>query len=824
MQRVLAVVLTLLLIASSTVVMGNSNGKFNASSGCSCHSGGQQTSPTLSGLPSEYTPGMTYTLAISMTITKLRGGFNLEVSQGGLAAAGPGVQTSPNGFQATHTTSMFTSWDVNWTAPSEGSGNVRIELAVLAGNGGGNSGDAKGTMVTNVAEADLANSPPSITSLSVQPSFPTTSDNLTADYSYADSNQDPESGTTYEWYLNGTLMSQHTNATLVANATTRGQTWRVDVTPSDGEHAGETVSSANVTVVNSQPRVVNLTASNLNPSSNNGVNLAFSTVDDDGDIITTAVRWLLDGAIVSSLDGEPRLPSIATRDGDSWVGQVQAADAESVSGWFSTPNITVGGTNAPPTVTSATILDRDAMTSEANLSATYTSSDPEGDPVREVEYRWLQGGTWDPSAGDESTLGAAATQRGQEWSVEVRVSDGSNWSAWSTSEEVTILNAAPRVTAVMNHANATISEGLSLTTTSFDNDGDAVTIIDVDWLMNNELQAAHQGQLLLPSSALTKGERWSASVKFSDGEANITANTETVVLVNAAPSLSVSAPSNTTALAPLNMTVVSSDSDNDTLVLITTWYRNGFRDSTLDNSTFVPAHRLAPGQTWRMEAVVSDGETTSLLVETSRTILNLPPSAVITLLTDNMWTGEEVRVTSASSSDPERSPLSSIWTLNGETVRGEEVTPLLNDTGTLTLTVTDEHGASATTSLNLVASTGPRISGMTTTYEATEAMVDMSWTWNGPDVTFEVWRNGIKIGETDNTFFSDRPPTEGLHSYTIQPTTEDRTYQAAVATTSVQATALAVDTPTTSDDGGVALGAALTVIGIAGLLVSRRRR
>ena len=758
-----------------------------------------------------------------MTVTNVHGGFNLEVNQGSLLAAGPGVQVSGNGFQATHTVPTFTSWDVNWTAPSEGSGSVRLKLAVLAGNGGSTSGDAQGTTIVNIPEGNLANAPPSITNLSILPSYPMTSNDLVADYTFTDSDQDAESGTTYAWHLNGTLMSEHVTSTLPSTATTKGDTWRVDVTPSDGESTGEAVMSANVTIVNSPPRFQNLTASNLNPSTSNSVSIEFKPVDDDGDEFSTAFRWLLDGVHVSSLDGNDVLPAVATRDGDTWVGQVQGTDNESVSGWYSTPTITVGGQNTPPSVTSVTFLNGTSTPSDINLIVNFTATDLEGDSIQSVEHRWLRNAVWVSSAGEGNTLLASQTNRGDRWSVEVRVSDGSNWSAWFTSQEVLVTNAAPTATAEINHLDFTVADGFSLSTTTFDNDGDNVTVGDVIWYLDNQSQTDYRGQHSLPSSALAKGEEWSAEVLFSDGELNITVNTQSVLLTNSAPLVTITTPANITALEPLIVSVNFTDADNDNLTLTTAWYRNGFLDSTLQNATTVPLERLAPGQTWRMEATVDDGETTGQMAELVRTVTNLPPLAVITLLTDEVWMGEEVRVTSSASTDPEQSNLFSTWTLNGVTITGPEAKPIVERSGTLNLTVTDEHGASTTTSITLTPSSGPQITGLSSTFDSASAKVVLEWSWSGPNVGFQILRNGMNIGETTNTSFSDFPPTEGLHVYTVQPFSEDRTYHAGTAEGSVQTTADAAEAESSSEGGGLAIALLLLVLGTLSLVSSRRR-
>ena len=129
-------VFLLLMSTQADLATAKKNQKFNSSSGCGCHSGGAGgVTPVLSGLPSAYTPGSTYSLSIGMSGNPLSGGFNIEVSKGALSNPGTAAQVSSNGFQATHTTWTSTSWTVDWTAPSSGAGAVQIDLAVLHGNG-----------------------------------------------------------------------------------------------------------------------------------------------------------------------------------------------------------------------------------------------------------------------------------------------------------------------------------------------------------------------------------------------------------------------------------------------------------------------------------------------------------------------------------------------------------------------------------------------------------------------------------------------------------------------------------------------------------------
>ena len=822
MRRRWALLVVLTLLASSTLAVGNPNGKFNASNGCNCHGGSQTTVPTLTGLPTDYLPGDTYTLTVSMTVTKVRGGFNLQVSAGQLAPASPGVQVSSNGFQATHATPSFTTWDVNWTAPNEGTGTVQFQLAVLAGNGGSTSGDAKGTMSTTVSEGDLTNDAPTATNLRIEPAFPNTSDDLVATYTFTDANEDEESDTTFAWFRNGTLVPSATTATLPSNATSKGERWFVEVTPSDGETAGELVRSPEITVLNAAPRVVNLTASNQNPSSNNAVTLQFTVVDDDADGTSTSVRWLLNGTHAPSLDGEITLPSLATRDGDVWVGQVSATDGDNASPWYSSPTVTVGGDNQPPVVTSVTLADGVGVTSSSEVTMTYTSTDPEDDPVREMNVEWYENGSWISDATNANPLPAELTLRGERWHAMVRVFDGSNWSAWFTSAPINITNSAPSGTATLVHDNATVAEGLTVDVSASDHDGDDVTVADVVWERNGLEVAEHRGATHLPSSALAKGERWSATVSLNDGTNTTVLPSTNVTLVNARPHLEVSVSDTVTSLQPAAVNLSTSDDDGDAVTVATAWYRNDFLDATLANRTVVPADRLAPGQAWRMVAVASDGETTTGPVEVAFTVGNLEPEAVITLLDSNLWLDEHLRVASSASTDPEGSLLTSHWTLNGHTTTGEQPTLLLTSSGTLMLTVTDEHGGTSTATMDLTAQQGPRLGDVTATFDAKDNTARLDWTWSGEDVTFNLLRNGQVIGQTTATSFADAPPFEGQHTYTVQPFTDNRTYQAGAANVVLDVVAEPVTTETGSI-GGLVLFVLLMLGGISVLLVTWRR-
>ncbi|HJM30320.1 MAG TPA: choice-of-anchor V domain-containing protein, partial [Candidatus Thalassarchaeaceae archaeon] len=139
-------------------VFGNASGKTGqSSSGCSCHGGGaNQVTPSLSGLPSGgYEPTTDYVLTIggSGTPSGSKGGFNLDANLGSFS--NPGTNAKLMNGEVTHSNYNSRTWTVNWTAPSNGSGNTTFSLAVNFVNGNGNTGgDGWGTNSWTLSQAE----------------------------------------------------------------------------------------------------------------------------------------------------------------------------------------------------------------------------------------------------------------------------------------------------------------------------------------------------------------------------------------------------------------------------------------------------------------------------------------------------------------------------------------------------------------------------------------------------------------------------------------------------------------------------------------------
>ena len=94
-----------------------------------------------------------------------------------------------------------------------------------------------------------ANTIPAATDPYITPTDPAASDDLVAQYTYYDPEDDPESGSQVRWYKDDNLQPDYDDQlTIPSSATSIGEQWYFTVTPSDGTDFGETTTSGIVTV------------------------------------------------------------------------------------------------------------------------------------------------------------------------------------------------------------------------------------------------------------------------------------------------------------------------------------------------------------------------------------------------------------------------------------------------------------------------------------------------------------------------------------------------------------------------------------------------
>ena len=324
---------------------------------------------------------------------------------------------------------------------------------------------------------------------------------------------------------------------------------------------------------------------------------------------------------------------------------------------------------------------------------------------------------------------------------------------------------------------------------------------------------------------------WTVIVQAGDGtDVSVTPLSANVTVVNSAPTASLTLSENVTALGPLNLQILTDDADSDAVETNISWYRNGFLDGSLSGQTTVPPQLLGPGQTWAAHVTPVDTESAfGSTVIASTTILNIEPVAQIQVLTNTIWKGEWVTLSAAQSQDTDGQIVEAVWSwIDSDGITGSEsgfeinMIPLLNTV--VTLTVYDDMGALATANIQLSPTEGPAVSEFLVDSSGTSVLLE--WSWNGPNATFNVLRNGVSIGATDSQSFSDNPLFAGESAYSIQPVVDDMPL---VAGTSPSQTIVlepaAVDAPGPSSVSGLVSGIVFLLIGLSacGFAMMERR-
>jgi len=784
--RVLA--LTSLLMFSllfSPLTQSKDDGIFNSSSGCSCHNPAGSLTPTLDGYPSEYTPGSTYTINISsLNPIHSTGGFSLQVNKGELINPGTMVDISSNKLSATHNDIQRNSWQVDWTAPSAGSGSVTLSVAVVNADGlGTNKNDVKGTLSVQITEFVNSNTPPSVSDVQILPSNPSTTDDLSVSYTFDDDDGDIESGTVIQWFKNGVLESSLSSSIVPSSATSRGEEWTVAVTPSDGTASGQQVTSSATTITNSLPYSNDITILPQQPTTDDDLTLTYSMLDDDEDVVTSSIVWKVNDQRVSSLDNLSTVPSIATRMGDTWEAHVLLSDGFD-SNLVISSSMFITSDNSAPTITSLTIIPA-TPTSSQDIEVLWSIDDEEGDEEEDVEIAWLKTGEL---VADQttSTLSSSQTSKGETWEVMVRVFDGFGWSNWSTSEMFTIQNSLPTISTIdFDSLEVASDSDVSLTYTATDVDGDPIEISSILWT-NGEQTVDSGTQQTLSYEFTSKGESWYAMIQLTDGvDVGPSFSSTPVTIVNSKPSVSIQFDEEQIAKQALTPNIDIFDEDGDAIDVTITWYKNGFRDGSLDNQTSVPAQKIGPAQEWKLSVQATDIDGESITVEASVIIQNAPPQANIARASNTIWLGESITFDGSTSMDSDGTIVGYRWYLDsgeGEPILvGTEamVTFLASDSFDLMLVVTDSSGATSEIVESFTSSQGPSVSQVNLVHQ--QEKFTLSWQWDGPETMFRIYEDGRVIGETTALTYQGRSSLAVEQSFSIVPIVDGQELQAGQA-------------------------------------------
>ena len=144
---------------------------------------------------------------------------------------------------------------------------------------------------------------------------------------------------------------------------------------------------------------------------------------------------------------------------------------------------------------------------------------------------------------------------------------------------------------------------------------------------------------------------------------------------------------------------------------------------------------------------------------------------------------------------------------------GEIISIITTGTISISLTVEDDLGSTATTTQSIQTIQGPTISALVAQND--DGDVDLTWQWDGESATFLIMRNNFQIDVTDEFKFSDSPIVAGSTNYSVIPVIDGQQLVAGSMTLSN----FEVDTTTESasglsETGGLYLGLLFLAVSI----------
>jgi len=340
--------------------------------------------------------------------------------------------------------------------------------------------------------------------------------------------------------------------------------------------------------------------------------------DDDGDPISYAYQWYLDGTLSEGRTAS-LVPADETAAGETWTVRVTPSDGE-VDGDYGEASVTIGNTAPSAPAVAITPSDPVERVDELLCQVAGASTDADGDAVAyavtwDVDGAAYSGATTTAESGD--TVLASATSAGEVWTCTVTPDDGLD-AGPAGADAVTIgasngRPGAPVVAISPDPADTGDDLSVSLTTPSSDPEGDTISYAYA-WFRDGA--ATGYTDESVPSSATASGETWRVEVTPSDAGGDGTAGADEVTIDNTAPTapgvtIDPSEPLEGADDLICQITSASTDTDGDTVSYTFSWDVDGAAYggalSTYESGDTVDGAVTVAGETWTCTVTPGDG-------------------------------------------------------------------------------------------------------------------------------------------------------------------------------------------------------------------------
>ena len=393
--------------------------------------------------------------------------------------------------------------------------------------------------------------------------------------------------------------------------------------------------------VNNPPSASNVLLSPTDAKTTDVLTLSYSYSDPDGDAQSgTEITWYRDSqALPQGTISGLSVPTSETLKGQEWYATVKPSDGSDFGSLVTSNVVTIE--NTAPSLSTPSITPSVADESD-DLTVSYTASDDDQEPLV-IEIKWYLDGVLISEFENDTTIPSIATREGDEWRVEVTVSDGEDFVS-SSSQIITIgevfqPNNPPEISSLVILPNQpTTVDNLDLLYTAQDLDGDSIIDIEIEWRVDDVLTT--ETSTTVESTQTSKGQIWEAQVRVSDGKDWSNWSELSSIIVNSPPVVeSVTySPSEIYTDDSITVTYDYTDLDND---LSTNpqiiWSKNGIEQPELSGLNPLPSSYTSKGEIWTVSLKANDGDSYSnTAVNASFSIQNSLPSIVIDTIPDNL--------------------------------------------------------------------------------------------------------------------------------------------------------------------------------------------
>jgi hypothetical protein len=406
---------------------------------------------------------------------------------------------------------------------------------------------------------------------------------------------------------------------------------------------------------NNKPIAENLTLSPDPLYGNDTLTLNYNYSDQDGDLESgTEIHWYKWNETGSSwnlrtaFNGEMSISSSSLYKGDTWRATVKPHDGIEFGNVSISSNITVQ--NLPPILSNIVVSPSNPLTT-TTITVSYSYFDPDSDieDIGNLEILWYKNGFLQVEFNDQTSVPANAINKSEIWNYDIRTFDGTNYSYWEISSNVTIGNSIPTALGVNLTANPNTNTDLTSSYTFSDNDFDAEGSWMIRWYSNNgtgdELKGYLNDVKTVKAGNTTRGEVWYYTLKVFDGtNYSILYTSPSRSIINEAPTASdISITSDPYTINDLQANWFYSDFENDSEgVYIITWYKNGIL-YTNGSQTTIPAVATTKNEIWNYTLKVFDGFDYSIQYNSSSVkILNSLPTVSDITITNNPVTTDDI--------------------------------------------------------------------------------------------------------------------------------------------------------------------------------------